>query len=347
VTPLELLRAAARSRPARRLAFAIIALVIVDRVEPAMLRSVEEARYEDPARDFRFENSDLFALGPLVAYLRERPQGQRPRVLFLGNSITFGYGLNAADALPGRYQRLDPSAKVFNVGINGLPMVSSLLVARAAIDSVDLAYALLGPIEAPIVDPILPRLIPVEDADLARLHLAAPNDAERRLSTAANHWRLYRDAYRVQAALFGSSTRQYIYLHKGALARALIARVRAEQPAGGAAAATVTIDAPMSDALPDAARQLVLRQDRPELWQFGDLARDRRKPIVLLQQAGYSRELANAAIGDFNRAFAPYARVFVVHVPPPLTIDGMHLTGAAATQLARLLWDARAEEQRR
>lgn len=347
MTPLRSFRGAARSRPLRRLAFAIAALVAADRFEPAVLRSLEEARYEDPAKDFRFENSDLFGLGPLVAYLREHPHGQRPRVLFLGNSITFGYLLSAAEALPGRYQRLDTSAKVFNVGINGFSTFSSVLIAKAAIDSVDLTYAVLGPTENPTADPLLPRLIPVEDADLAQFRLAAPNETERRLATPLNHWRLYRDAYRLQAAMFGSSTRQYIYLHKGALARALIARVRAEQAAGAVADGTVTIDAPVSEAFPDAARQLALRQDSPELWEFGDLSRNRRKPVVLLQQVDYSRELTNAAIGDFNRVFAPYAKVFVAHVPPHLTADGMHLTSAGATQLARLLWDARPEDHQR
>jgi hypothetical protein len=331
----------------RRLLFALAALVVADRFEPAVLRSLEEARYEDSTRDFRFENSDLFGLGPLVAYLSEHPRGPRPRVLFLGNSITFGYGLSAADALPARYQRLDASAKVFNVGINGFTTVSSLLIAKAAIDSVDLTYVNLGPVEGPIADPILPRLIPVEDADLTQLRLAAPNETERRLSTPVDHWRLYRDAYRLQAAIFGSSTRQYIYLHKGALARALIARVRAEQAAGVVSDGTVTIDAPVSDVLPDATRQLALRRDRPELWQFGDLARNRRKPVVLLQQVGYSRELTNAAIGDFNRVFAPYAKVLVLRIPARLLFDDKHLTTTGAIELARALWNARPEDHRR
>ena len=331
----------------RRLVFAVATLAVLDRFEPALLRSLEAGRYEDPATDFRLENSDLFGLGPLVAYLHEHPHGPGRRVLFLGNSIVFGYGLSASDALPARYQQLDASAKVFNVGVNGFPTVSSYLVAKAAIDAVDLTYVNLGPIEAPIVAPILPTLIPIDEGDLAQFHLPAPNRTERILSTRANRWRLYRDAYRVQAAMFGSSTRQYIYLHKGAFARALMARVHAA-PAGDAPSdATVTIDAPMSAAVPDVSREATWRRDRPELWQFGDLYRSRRKPVVLLQMEGYSKMLADAAIGDFNRVFAPYARVLVVHVPPPLTIDGMHLSSVAATQLARALWDLRQEDHSR
>jgi len=321
--------------------FAVAALAAVDRIEPAVLASLERARYEDPARDFRFDNSDLFALGPLVSYLREHPRGERRRVLFLGNSIVFGYSLASSDAVPARYQRIDTSAKVFNAGINGFPTASALAVAKAVIDSVDLTYALLGPIERPTLDPMLPRLIPLDAADMARLDVPPPNETEQKLSALAGRWRLYRDAYRLQAALFGASTRQYIYLHKGAFARALVARVRAAEPQGAAPEEGITIDAPVSSAMPDEARQRALRADRPELWQFGDLARQRRKPVVLLQIVGYSRELADGMVGDFNRVYAPDARVLVIRVPPRLTVDGMHVTGAGADALARALWGAK------
>src|SRR5688572_27360788 len=94
------------SRPARRLAIAAIVLVGVDLVEPGVLRRLETSRYEDLSTDFRFENSDLFGVGPLVEYLRDNPVGHQPRVTFLGNSVTYGYGLTAAEAVPGQYQRL-------------------------------------------------------------------------------------------------------------------------------------------------------------------------------------------------------------------------------------------------
>lgn len=330
----------------RRLVFAVAALVVADRFEPALLRSLEESRYEDPARTFRFENSDLFGLGPLIAYLREHPHGGQRRVLFFGNSIVYGYFLGAADALPGQYQRLDTSAKVFNLGINGLDAVSPFLITKAAIDSVDLVYVLLGPGDAR-ANPLLPTLIPVEDADLARFHLPVPNGAERVLSQAVNHWRLYRDAYRLQAAVFGTSTRQYIYLHKGALVRALIARVRAASMDDAPSSGTITIDTPVSAAAPDARRQARWREQNPELWQFADLFMNRRQQIVFLYLPGYSQKLSDDEIGDVNRACAPFARLLVVHVPPQLTFDGMHLTSGGATELARALWDTRPEDHRR
>jgi lysophospholipase L1-like esterase len=333
------------SRAVRRLAVAVAALVAADRFEPALLRSLEEARYEDPARDFRFENSDLFGLGPLVTYLREHPRGRARRVLFFGNSITYGYLLGAADALPAHYQRLDTSAKVFNVGINGFETGSSFLIAKAIIDSVDLLYVLRqGEANA---HPILPKLIPIENADLAQFHLAGPNETERMLSQVVNHWRLYRDAYRLQAALFGTSTREYIYLHKGALVRSLIARVRAAQPESASSDGTVTIDAPVSVAAPDAGRQARLRAQNPHLWQFGDLFVNRRKQVVFLHLPGYSEGLEDDAIADFNRVYVPYARVLVLQIPGPLTFDGAHLTSAGAAQVARALWNARPEDHAR
>ncbi len=330
MTPLGYIRAAAASRAVRRLVIAVAALVAADRFEPALLRSLEEARYEDRARYFRFENSDLFALGPLVAYLREHPRGRQPRVLFFGNSIIHGYFLGAEDAIPGRYQRLGTSAKVFNAGINGSETASAFLIAKAVIDSVDLVYVQLRRGDAG-ANPILPRLIPIEDADLAQFHLTAPNEAERMLSRAVNHWRLYRDAYRLQAALFGTSTREHIYQHKGALVRGLIARLRAAQMDSAPSPGTVTIDAPVSAAVPDARRQAQRREQNPQLWQFADLFMNRRKQAVFLYFPGYSEGLPDDAIGDFNRVCAPYARVLSV----------------GAAQLARALWNARPEDHHR
>lgn len=330
----------------RRLAFAAAALVVFDRFEPALLRALEEARYEDPARDFRFENSDLFGLGPLVSYLREHPRGQRPRVMFLGNSVIWGYELATSDALPAQYQRLDRSSKVFNAGLNGFRMGSLYLVAKAALDGTDLVYVHRVPLEQPNVHALLPKLIPVEEADLQGFGLTRPDGTERLLARAVNHWRLYRDSYRLQAATFGSSTRQFLYLHKGALVRSLIARVRAEEASAVASDEAVTVEMPVSDAVPDAARQATLRAESQDLWEFGDLFLSRRKQGVLLQIPGQSADLPDAAIADFNRVFAPYARVLVLRIPRSLTPDGTHLTAAGAAQVARALWDARPQDLR-
>lgn len=334
-----MLRAAVRSRDCRRLAFALAALIIADQFEPAILRSLEHRHYEDRARDFRFASSDLFGLGPLIAYFHDRPRGDAPRVIFLGNSIIYGHFLTAAEALPAGYQRLDPSVKVFNAGINGFQTGSAFLVAKAAIDAVDLVYVLRH-VESR-ADPILPRLIPVDEADRTRFHLAGPRRAEAWLSSAVNHWRLYRDAYRLQAALFGTSTQEYLYRNKGALARPPSAQPHAGETGRVSTGETITTDAPASDALPGPVRHAQLRQQHPELWAFGDLFAARRKSVVLLHIPEYSDALSLDAIADFNRVFAPYGRILILHIPPALTFDGQHLTRAGAAQLARALWNAR------
>jgi hypothetical protein len=323
----------------------VVVLVIADRFEPPLLRSLEESRYENPAKDFRFENSDLFGLGPLIEYFRDHPRGRLRRVLFLGNSVMYGYGLTAAETLPAHYQRLDPFAKVFNVAVNGFDAGTSFLVAKAAIDAVDLVYVLLRHVDNAF--PVLPNLIPIEEADLARFHLAAPDQTERLLAQVVNHWRLYRDAYRLQAALFGTSTREYIYLNKGVLARALVARLRAAQSSSVAADETATTESPMSDALPDGRREAQLRAESPALWRFGDLSAGRRRLVVLLHVPDYSEPLTDDAIGDFNRVFAPYARVLVLHIPRPLTYDGEHFTSEGATRVARALWNGRPDDHPR
>lgn len=333
------MRAAVRSPDFRRLAFALVFLIIADQFEPAILRRLEHRRYEDRARDFRFVSSDFFALGPLIAYFRDHPRGDAPRVVFLGNSIVYGHFLSAAEALPAAFQRLDPSVKVFNLGINGFQAGSSFLVAKAAIDAVDLVYVLRH-LEAR-AEPMLPRLIPVDEADRMRFQLARGRRADAWLSSAANHWRLYRDTHRLQAALFGTSTQEYLYQNMGALARSSIARLRAAGPGRDSSAQTVTTEAPASDAMPGPARHAQLRQRHPELWAFGDLFAARRKSVVLLHIPGYSDELPLDAIADFNRVFAPHGQILILHIPPALTFDGRHLTRAGAAQLARVLSNAR------
>jgi hypothetical protein len=342
---LMIMRAAVRSRDFRRLAFASALLIIADLFEPAVLRSLERRRYEDRAQDFRFASSDFFALGPLVAYFRDRPRGDSPRVIFLGNSITHGHFLTAAEAFPAGYQRLDPSVKIFNLGINGFQAGSSFLVAKAAIDAVDLVYV-LDHVESR-ADPILPRLIPVDEADRTRFHLAGPSRTEARLSWVVNHWRLYRDAYRLQAALFGTSTQEYLHRNKGTLARSLIARLHATERGRVSSDETIAIEAPASDVMPEPARHAELRRQHPELWAFGDLFAARRKPVELLHIPGYSDALPRDAIADFNRVFAPYGRILILHIPPALTFDGAHLTRAGAAQLARALWTVRPERRSR
>jgi len=101
---------------------------------------------------------------------------------------------------------------------------------------------------------------------------------------------------------------------------------------------------PVADAVPDAADEIRLRAQNPDLWRLGDLAVARRAHVVFLHVPEYSMHLPDLDAGAYNRVFAPYARVVVFSIPPPLTWDGTHLTSAGAAALARALWNIRPKD---
>ena len=316
---------------------AVLFLFVVDAFVPSALRRLEEARYEDVVQDFRFENSDLFGVGPLLAYLAERPAGRQARVMFLGNSVIYGYGLSAAEAVPGQYQRLHRSEKVFNAGVNGFDAASIYLVAKAAISAIDRIYVLSRTYDAgtPIM---VGRRVAIDDEDARRFGVPMPDPIEEQLQRVADQWALYRHSYRLQAALLGTSARQYLYLHKGTFARRLVttltARTITEQPVDTEVLAT----APLAAEMPGPERLRDLRSVSSDLlWSFGELARSQGKALVILQVPGFSEWLPDAdAVADFNRVYFPFARLVLLSVPAAQMTDGMHLTaaGSAATALA-------------
>ena len=328
------------SRPLRRILIAAIALVVVDLIEPGVLRRLEASRYEDVSKDFRFENSDLFGVGPLVEYLRDHPAGRQPRVVFIGNSVTYGYGLSAAEALPGQYQRLDRDEKVLNVGVNGLDIASAYLMAKATIESVDHFYVLCRP--DPTGAPLIGRHIPVDDDDATRYGLPRVDWLESTLRRGAERWALYRDSYRLQAALFGTSSRQFVYLHKGELARRVLSTVRAQsRPESPPGATTAT--APIAASLPDDQRLAAIRTTSPTmLWTFAELFRGTGKHLALLQLRGFAEWLPDdRSVADFNRAHFPHARIVMLEIPLILRSDDLHMTPAGAAALAQALWRER------
>ena len=322
-----------RSRTARRLVQTAVWLLLFDRAVPPLLELAERRHYES-ATAFRFENSDLFALGPLVDYLREHPRHERRRVVFFGNSIIFGYFLTPAQAIPAQFQRLQPEARVYNVGVNGEEMRTSYLVGKAILDSVDVMYVQV--IRSKRNE--IPLLMPVDDADLRRLNLVPPNRVEARLQAWLGRvWRAYGLNYRMQAALFGTSTRVFLYMHKHDLARAL--RVRTLQPAADSWAPIsghISLRAPRA-----AAAQALPRSLKTDL---AELARSRGKRVVFMEfEWGWARA-DDAEAGAFNAAYAPFAETVIVTVPPEVTFDGQHPVPAAAAQIAEAL--ARHEAQR-
>jgi hypothetical protein len=329
-------------RPARRLAVAVLLLVAVDQVEPRILSSLETARYEDPTTDFRFENSDLFGVAPLVDYLQEHPRGRQPRVMFLGNSVTYGYALDVKDAVPAQFQQLLPSHKVFNVGVNAFEAGSAYLVAKAAIGSIDEAYLLSR--TYPVANPLMAKLVDVEPADRAAFALAEPpGRLDQLLVRTLSSWRLYRDSYRLQAALFGTSSRQFIYLNKSRFARAVIAPLRAQEPTATTGPA-IEATTPLAPAMPPPSRIAALRAAGPPLvWQFADLFARHGRTLALLQLPGYAEWLPEAELADFNRVAHPHVRIVRLRIPTEWMFDNVHVTADGARAVAQVL----AQERRR
>ena len=329
-------------RPARRLAVALLLLVAVDLVEPRVLSWLETARYEDPTTDFRFENSDLFGVSPLVDYLREHPRGRQPRVMFLGNSVTYGYALDVKEAVPAQFQQLLPSHKVFNVGVNAFEAGSAYLVAKAAIGSIDEAYLLSR--TYPVANPLMAKLVDVEPADRVTFRLPPPPGAlETTVAQALGFWRLYRDSYRLQAALLGTSSRQFIYLNKSRFARALIAPLRAQE-APATTRPAIEATTPLALAMPSPERVAALRQSGPPLvWAFADLFASHGKTLVLLQLPGYAEWLPEADLADFNRIGYPHVRIVRLQIPTGWMFDNVHVTADGARAVASVL----AQERRR
>lgn len=308
-------------RSVRRLIVAVVCLAAFDLFVPGLLRRAEYRRYEE-TQAFRFESSDLFGLGPLVSYLREHPRGERPRVLFLGNSVLFGFQLRAAEAVPARFQERHPQTQVFNVAVNGFDLGSNYLVATAVIEAVDQFYVMRG---TRAVNPRLASLIPVDEDLAAGFELPLPNRMETRLQSVAGHWRLYASSYRLQAALFGTSTREFLH-----------AQTRPVQvPAFSSQDGSIEVTRPRSAAPPTGERQAELRRWDRLLWRFAELVTSRGKQVVFIQIGAAAA--GDAEIADFNAAFAPNAEIVTLTIPPGLIYDGRHLTPIGARRVAEAL----------
>jgi hypothetical protein len=313
----------------------VVCLAAFDQFVPALQRRVERHRYEQ-TDVFRFESSDLFAVGPLVSYLRDHPRGARPRTVFLGNSVMFGYGLTAAEAVPGRFQELHPETQVFNAAVNGFELGSNYLVSKAIIESVDRLYIMRGSAAA---HPMLTSLIPVDPSDIQAFNLEPRDPVEARLQPIAGIWRLYASTYRIQAAMFGTSARQYLHLRSGAVGRAVapgqpLSSARAPSPAGDSIQVTRVSPA----APPTGERRTELRQQDELLWALAELVSAHRKRAVLLQIGGApDGAIGESAIADFNAAFDPFVEIVRVSIPPSLLFDARHLTAEGARRMAAAL----------
>ena len=324
----------ARARALRRLSFMLVALLGFDLFVPSTLARLERRHYEGGAA-FRFENSDLFALGPVVAYLREHPHSTRRRAVFLGNSMTFGYGLAAEKALPAAFEKRRPEMRAFNLAINGQELGTGYLIAKAIAGSVDVFFV---QVIGDLANPMLGALIPVDDHDFARFRLPRPNRLEQQLkSVAGRTWRLYGTTERIQAALFGTSTRQYLYLHKRDIVLSMLRRratpARNDESAFAATAAHPTLRIPRADAASLAAGPTSISG---LLRDFAERARVHKKRALFIEYE-YDKPLDDSGVAQFNASYAPFAEVVMIHVPRALTNDGQHLNAQGARLVAELL----------
>jgi hypothetical protein len=222
-------------------------------------------------------------------------------------------------------------------------MGSSYLIAKAVIDAVDRLYVLR---KGQSVEPTLASLIPVDSEDQRAFNLAPRDPVEGTLEKWMGWWHLYRSSYRLQAALFGTSTRQFLYLHKGELARALVGTLRADplEQSDSSVRVPIELSVPRPSALGargDAANL------NPLMWRFGALVRDHRKRALFLHVDGYSDQMSMSDIEAFNGEFAPNVEIAVLHLPRSLTFDGMHLTATGSIELARVLFEHERVRDRR
>jgi hypothetical protein len=334
------------SRAMRRLLVAGLALAAVDPLVVRVVRFAEHARYESD-RLFRFENSDLFALGPVVEYLNEHPAGSRPRVAFFGNSFVWGYGVPSGQTIPAEFQRLVPGVRVFNLGINGFETGNAYLITKQIIDAVDLVYVFHIGREA---HPLLSRLIPVEEDDLVRFGLSRPDRLRAWLEDRLSVWRLYRYSHRLQAALFGTSTRLYLYMHKADLLPSLLGAAVPRPPVPDAAdsvpdVGALRFDRPVSASQPSSERLQALAERHPLLWDFATFVRARGKRAVFIQTAGGAGRLAGERLtadehADLNAHFRPHVTFAWMEAEPSLLLDSLHLNPRGTATVAAALRDA-------
>ena len=320
----------------RRLIAALVTLAIVDLFVPGWLAKAERLRY-DGADVFRFEYSDLFGIGPAVDYLREHPNGARPRAVFLGNSVVWGYRLRVEDSLPVQFQRLEPSMHVLNFAVNGFGVGSAMLMAKDIVDAIDILYVHA---EGGAVNPELARLIPVSDDDVARFQLLPPDRTERRFEDALGFWRLYRLSYRLQAALFGTSTRNYAYTHKSAL----VGGAGSGQPVSLAPdrpistpGALVTTMLVVSAAEPDGERLRAIEAAEPALWECARFVQAHGKRAVFWSVASPASPDRKTTWADLNRVFQGSSVFVELAVPPEMMIDERHFSASGSAAVARAL----------
>ena len=184
-------------------------------------------------------------------------------------------------------------------------------------------------------------------SDVERFTLTPPDAVEGRLEELLGFWRLYRDAYRLQAALFGTSTRQYVYRHKasipGAIWRAASGRamgdggVPAPAPERGALVDVVAVRADMASAPVTETRRRGLAAAYPLLWDYAELIRAHGKHAVVVEIESSSSSVLRPDRADLNRVFHPHVSFVALSIPPAFRFDPLHLSAPGARAVAQAL----------
>lgn len=324
-----------RHRALRRFSICILFLVAIDQGVPSVLQVSEAKRYETQVQS-RFENSDLFPLGPLVQHLKEHPQGPKPRVAFLGGSRIWGYRLAPDEPIPAVFQRLVSDAHVLNLGINSFQSSSAYLISKPLVHSVDTFVLFFhDDIWEEKAYPLLPKLIEVSPEDASRFQLKLPSKFEKIFGRFNRLWRLNYYSYRLQAAWFGTSTRQFVYLQmKRLLGREPRPRhlMVAEPPP--ASQQLAGWDAPL---IPGPVSEVQVERFAaryPLLWDYGQLlVRNKRKGLFI--EFSHEEVVSDEDRGVFNVYFHPYVLLVKMSVPAEwFMADRSHLTAEGARGVA-------------
>ncbi len=277
----------------------------------------------------------------MTEYLREHPVGLKPRAIFLGDSIVWGYLLETGETLPANFQRFVPNVKVLNLGSNGFDAVSAYLMTKALIDSVDTFYYVY---EQDDLDrrphPLLARLIPVSPEDTSRFELELPPPWVATFNRMAHFWKLARYSYRLQGALFGNSGRQYLYSKGRRLGKLL------HNPSGQGEAAEGTRKAALRVqwSSPSAGGPLSeeeagdLARRHPMLWEYASLLAGHQKQGVIIEFAHHKKILSDSERRKFNRRFRPFVVFAKLTVPDAyLMPDEAHLAAEGTRAVASTL----------
>jgi hypothetical protein len=191
----------------------------------------------------------------------------------------------------------------------------------------------------PAVHPLLASLVPVDADDLRAFHLQSPDRVETRLQSIFAIWRLYASTYRLQAAIFGTSTRQYVHRRGDAVRRVVAPDGR---PAATAAISSlggsIQLTRWRSATPPAGERRAELRRRDELLWNFAELVYRHRKRAVFLQIGSPATDaIGESEIADFNGAFEPFVEIVGLTIPPSLRFDAQHLTAEGSRRVAEAL----------